>query len=110
MENDCDLPEDLEYTENFLKLQPMPALATGGGKLQPTFPVMPANNVTTNYAFTRGWHCSKCGRLSSRFGLFTLTIVASLTLHRFKWEQWECSGCGVCIFSLNNILRTNFAS
>jgi hypothetical protein len=62
-----DAPMDgLEYTENFLKLQPVPKLSSGCKSLLPSLPVAPSNKITTNYASTRGWHCIKCGRLSSR--------------------------------------------
>ncbi|KAH7925520.1 hypothetical protein BV22DRAFT_1033889 [Leucogyrophana mollusca] len=69
-------PIQLEYDEEFLRLLPgrFETLPT----LCPPTVANPPDNVTTSYAFSKGWHCSGCGRLSSRF----------------KWEGWECAGCG----------------
>ncbi|TFK44332.1 hypothetical protein BDQ12DRAFT_730402 [Crucibulum laeve] len=72
------LPEDLEYELEFLKISTPHSLPPGYGSLLPP-PPMPENSdgITTDYAFTRGWHCTRCGRLSCRY----------------KWQYWECMNC-----------------
>ncbi|KAH7916571.1 2OG-Fe(II) oxygenase superfamily-domain-containing protein [Hygrophoropsis aurantiaca] len=68
-------PTQLQYDEEFLRL--LPANFKNLPALRPIIPHSP-DEITTSYLFTKGWHCPKCGRLSSRY----------------KWEQWECSSCG----------------
>lgn len=58
---------DLKYTESFLELQPTPSLAGLDQDLRPRLPKAPSDGITTTYAFTKGWHCRRCGRLSTRF-------------------------------------------
>ncbi|KAF8556398.1 hypothetical protein OG21DRAFT_1483158 [Imleria badia] len=81
----CDLfwsvngedPKQLDYREEFLNLLPQ--------KFERLPNIIPASvieapgGVATTYAFSRGWHCTNCGRLSCRF----------------KWECWECSNCKI---------------
>ncbi|RPD54737.1 hypothetical protein L226DRAFT_612942 [Lentinus tigrinus ALCF2SS1-7] len=70
-------PEDLTYDETFLAVaficehDPL-------GDICPQPPAEPDDGVVTGHRFSRGWHCKKCGRLSSRF----------------KWQCWECQNCG----------------
>ncbi|KDR75145.1 hypothetical protein GALMADRAFT_122759 [Galerina marginata CBS 339.88] len=69
------LPIHLEYHHNFLQLPPSRSIPAGFGDLAPASPLsfLPGDSIT-NYAFTRGFHCQSCGRLSCRD----------------KWEKWEC--------------------
>ncbi|PPQ76611.1 hypothetical protein CVT24_011328 [Panaeolus cyanescens] len=78
------LPEQLSYHPGFLNLPPSSAV-TVASDLEPAYPI-PANveeaktivaTAPTSYPFTRGFHCSTCGRLSCRS----------------KWEKWECMNC-----------------
>ncbi|KAF8160743.1 hypothetical protein B0H34DRAFT_697920 [Crassisporium funariophilum] len=72
------LTGELDYYPDFLKLLPSTAIPPGFGKLEPSLPMsVPADGVVTSYAFTRGWRCDRCGRLSCRY----------------NWEQWECMHC-----------------
>lgn len=43
----------------------------------------------------KGWHCESCGRLSCRYkSCRWLSLYnSSAYMHRFKWEQYECSNC-----------------
>lgn len=57
----------LDYTANFLKLKPAQSLPANLPELFPKPPPTEAwDDVTTAYAFSKGWHCRQCGRLSSR--------------------------------------------
>ncbi|KAI5981127.1 hypothetical protein EDD15DRAFT_2129721, partial [Pisolithus albus] len=60
---------ELKYSEDFLRLKPRTFR-----DLPSVIPVFGPSNQ-----YCQGWHCSLCGRLSSRF----------------KWEYWECSHCHV---------------
>ncbi|THV05004.1 hypothetical protein K435DRAFT_834976 [Dendrothele bispora CBS 962.96] len=74
-----ELPGSLEYHEPFLQLKRTISLDDEFRDIRPPEPLAnPSNKVTTVHAFSRGWHCKKCGRLSSRF----------------KFERWECGNCG----------------
>ncbi|KAF8813860.1 hypothetical protein BYT27DRAFT_7334882 [Phlegmacium glaucopus] len=73
------LPDNLEYDFGFLELTMSLPIPPDFGKLKPNLPsCLSTNGTVTNYAFTRGFHCNSCGRLSCRF----------------KWEKWECANCG----------------
>ncbi|KAF9464938.1 hypothetical protein BDZ94DRAFT_1189835 [Collybia nuda] len=67
----------LDYNTNFLHLSCSFVLPTSLADIRPLSPTPSANDITTTHAFTRGWHCRNCGRLSCRY----------------KWEEWECSNC-----------------
>ncbi|KAG1812407.1 uncharacterized protein BJ212DRAFT_1276580 [Suillus subaureus] len=67
--------EQLDYDTAFLR--PIAMVFTNLPELRPAKLIEPMDSITTSYAFSKGWHCEKCGRLSSRF----------------KWEHWECSNC-----------------
>ncbi|KAG1776986.1 hypothetical protein EV702DRAFT_1104717 [Suillus placidus] len=67
--------EQLDYDTAFLR--PIAMLFTSLPELRPAKLIETMDSITTSYAFSKGWHCEKCGRLSSRF----------------KWEHWECSNC-----------------
>ncbi|KIK67152.1 hypothetical protein GYMLUDRAFT_257086 [Collybiopsis luxurians FD-317 M1] len=70
--------ENLEFDEEFLQLRPLPPLDAGFRNILPSPPIThPSNKITTTQPFTRGMHCTKCGRLSCRF----------------RWQHWECSNC-----------------
>ncbi|EAU91450.2 hypothetical protein CC1G_01939 [Coprinopsis cinerea okayama7 len=73
------LPEELEYHPEFLRLRDGCVLPMGHQSLKPSLVAERADGVTTSTAFTRGFHCSKCGRLSCRT----------------EWRYWKCStqGC-----------------
>ncbi|KAG0708360.1 hypothetical protein DFH29DRAFT_892124 [Suillus ampliporus] len=68
-------PEQLDYDTTFLR--PVAASFSNLPELRPAKLVETMDFITTSYPFSKGWHCDKCGRLSSRF----------------KWEHWECSNC-----------------
>ncbi|KAI9067410.1 hypothetical protein FKP32DRAFT_1563809 [Trametes sanguinea] len=75
-------PEDLVYHSAFLNsfLQCEHEPLEG---LEPLPPATEASDgVITSRRFCKGWHCKKCGRLSSR---------------RYKWEHWECQRCGTIL-------------
>ncbi|KAJ6582334.1 hypothetical protein B0H19DRAFT_1118091 [Mycena capillaripes] len=73
------LPFKLDYNPNFLAVidsRPLPI--SYQDQLLPKPPVLaPKDGITTSYAYSRGWHCRKCGRLSCRSA----------------WEQYECPHC-----------------
>jgi hypothetical protein len=57
----------LDYTPNFLELKPKQSLPANLPKLLPKPPPTEAwDDITTAYAFSKGWLCLRCGRLSSR--------------------------------------------
>ncbi|KAH9942478.1 uncharacterized protein BXZ73DRAFT_97887 [Epithele typhae] len=70
--------EPLEYDERFLDAP----YDCSHGILEDIAPSLPvtdkADGVITTSRFAKGWHCKKCGRLSSRY----------------KWQHWECAACG----------------
>jgi ribosomal protein L37AE/L43A len=54
----------LTYTEEFLALVPQEPMPEGFVLVHPQdVPTVDKETMTT---YTRGWHCKKCGRLSSR--------------------------------------------
>lgn len=66
-----EVPTSLNYSAPFLrpvKLETNHALED----LRPPLPVLmdasAKDQITTSRHFSKGWHCQKCGRLSSRFG------------------------------------------
>ncbi|KAF9793414.1 hypothetical protein BJ322DRAFT_996426 [Thelephora terrestris] len=70
----------LTYTEAFLAARPNPKTKRPAVRIPE--PVLEAKNgIVTTPLFHHGWHCRRCGRLSCRT----------------KWEQWECSSCGVIL-------------
>ncbi|KAI0690519.1 hypothetical protein BC835DRAFT_1417729 [Cytidiella melzeri] len=72
------VPERLEYAKSFL--QPVSGFGQQVVDIRPPPPVSleDATGSTTSWHFCKGWHCTQCGRLSSRY----------------KWEGWECRTCG----------------
>ncbi|KAF8135406.1 hypothetical protein EV363DRAFT_1550177 [Boletus edulis] len=72
---DGEDPKQLDYREEFLSL--LPQKFERLPDITPVRVMVSPGGVTTTYACSRGWHCSKCGRLSCRY----------------KWEHWECSNC-----------------
>lgn len=79
--------EQLDYNASFLR--PIKTVFTNLPELRPAKLIETMDSITTSYAFSKGWHCEKCGRLSSRF----------------KWEHWECSHCHL-IHKIPGRLRT----
>ncbi|KAJ7352130.1 hypothetical protein DFH08DRAFT_858004 [Mycena albidolilacea] len=73
------LPSELDYNPDFLTvIDPRPIPPSFRGELLPRLlDPAPANGVTTSYAYSRGWHCRKCGRLSCRS----------------TWEHYQCPHC-----------------
>jgi hypothetical protein len=57
-------PDQLDYDTAFLR--PVAAEFRGLPDLRPGKLVQTIDSITTSYAFSKGWHCEKCGRLSSR--------------------------------------------
>lgn len=55
----------LKYHPYFLNLQLFNS-ASGIVDLHLALPKEAVNGVTTGYAFSRGWHCESCGRVSTR--------------------------------------------
>ncbi|KAF8894103.1 hypothetical protein BD779DRAFT_1783639 [Infundibulicybe gibba] len=83
------LPLQLDYNTEFLRLLPPMSLPPGFAELCPSSPPTTSEaGATTDYIFSRGWHCNKCGRLSCRY----------------KWEHWECASCG-CVVKVTGRLR-----
>ncbi|XP_006460754.1 hypothetical protein AGABI2DRAFT_117682 [Agaricus bisporus var. bisporus H97] len=96
--NDRLLSDELEYNSRFTQLAPASALAIPAEKLEPCLPGPTSPGLTTDYAYTRGWHCKDCGRLSCRLILFTMFIHNDASANfdvasRYKWEYWECMHC-----------------
>ncbi|KAJ7852814.1 hypothetical protein B0H14DRAFT_3450607 [Mycena olivaceomarginata] len=73
------LPSELGYNPDFLTvIDPRPIPSSFRDELLPRLlDPAPANGVTTSYAYSRGWHCRKCGRLSCRSA----------------WEHYQCPHC-----------------
>ena len=61
-------PDNLEYDSDFLKLMTSESLPVplDFGKLKPDPPRLSTDGTVTSFAFTRGFHCTSCGRLSCR--------------------------------------------
>ncbi|KAH7888686.1 hypothetical protein F5I97DRAFT_1925224 [Phlebopus sp. FC_14] len=57
-------PQQLDYHQEFLKL--VPNKFENLPSLLPPKTVPSPDLVTTTYPFSKGWHCERCGRLSSR--------------------------------------------
>jgi len=61
------LPDNLEYDSRFLELMTPLPIPPDFGKLKPDLPAcLSTDGTVTSYAFTRGFHCNSCGRLSCR--------------------------------------------
>ncbi|KAJ7760653.1 hypothetical protein DFH07DRAFT_816306 [Mycena maculata] len=73
------LPDHLDYNPEFLTIIDFRALPLAyRNALLPRPPgLAPKDGITTTYAHSRGFHCRKCGRLSSRFA----------------WEHYQCPNC-----------------
>jgi hypothetical protein len=57
----------LDYTADFLELSPTDSLPDNLPEIFPKPPPIGAwDGITTAYTFSKGWHCLRCGRLSSR--------------------------------------------
>ncbi|KAI0762103.1 hypothetical protein BD413DRAFT_484945 [Trametes elegans] len=74
-------PDGPTYHPSFLEL----SLRCDHEPMEDIAPLPPAteaaDGVITSHRFCKGWHCKRCGRLSCRF----------------KWEHWECRGCGAIV-------------
>ncbi|KIY61732.1 hypothetical protein CYLTODRAFT_362443 [Cylindrobasidium torrendii FP15055 ss-10] len=72
----------LTYNPAFLALSKEPVVLGTDISLEPGPPVLKNDTIDlvfgTEAAFTRGWHCTKCGRMSSRS----------------VWRCWTCASCG----------------
>ncbi|KAJ7671314.1 hypothetical protein DFH06DRAFT_980766, partial [Mycena polygramma] len=75
----------LEYEPHFLRLREAVEIPEGfDARLVPQHRVFASdsdNDFTTSFEYSRGWHCLKCGRVSSRYA----------------WEKYQCSHCNVRI-------------
>ncbi|KAJ6468227.1 hypothetical protein C8R45DRAFT_837821, partial [Mycena sanguinolenta] len=81
-----NLPSEVDYNPEFLSVidhRPLPISFRGALLPKPPDPA-PKDGVTTSYAYSRGWHCRKCGRLSCRSA----------------WEHYKCPHCEVCFAEL----------
>ncbi|KAJ6461273.1 hypothetical protein C8R47DRAFT_109578 [Mycena vitilis] len=71
----------LEYEPHFLRLREAVEIPGGfDARLVPEHRVFgpdSENDFTTSFEWSRGWHCLKCGRVSSRYA----------------WEKYQCSHC-----------------
>ncbi|KAF7976824.1 hypothetical protein HWV62_5506 [Athelia sp. TMB] len=60
-------PLHLDYAPRFLELAPPKGFPQSLPSICPATPQeADSDAITTAFAFTKGWHCTKCGRLSSR--------------------------------------------
>ncbi|KAK0480609.1 hypothetical protein IW261DRAFT_1335221 [Armillaria novae-zelandiae] len=75
--NNIVLPDQLKYNLAFLELLPNLTLPVTVNIFPPPPPLVLEGTITTTELFSKGWHCTKCGRLSCRY----------------KWHIWECSHC-----------------
>lgn len=75
--SDIVLPEQLKYNLAFLELLPDLTLPVTLNIFPPPLPPVLEGTITTTQLFSKGWHCTKCGRLSCRY----------------KWQVWECAHC-----------------
>ncbi|PBK79909.1 hypothetical protein ARMGADRAFT_1172179 [Armillaria gallica] len=75
--SDTVLPEQLKYNLAFLELLPNLTLPVTLNIFPPPPPLVLEGTITTTELFSKGWHCTKCGRLSCRY----------------KWQVWECAHC-----------------
>ena len=57
-------PKQLDYREEFLML--LPQKFERLPNITPVKVIETPGGVTTTYAFSKGWHCTNCGRLSCR--------------------------------------------
>ena len=60
------LPNTLQYNSRFLALTSQHPLSHGLRLLPPPAITRAMNGISTGYAFTRGIHCTNCGRLTCR--------------------------------------------
>ncbi|KAH6913886.1 hypothetical protein BKA70DRAFT_1557921 [Coprinopsis sp. MPI-PUGE-AT-0042] len=76
---DIRMPEELEYQVDFLSLRKPTYLPIGYDSLRPPRVTERDDGITTSVAFTKGYHCTECGRLSCRT----------------EWKHWKCNtpGC-----------------
>ncbi|TFK26504.1 hypothetical protein FA15DRAFT_667393 [Coprinopsis marcescibilis] len=87
------LPEELTYHKEFLLLHKPCYLPLGYETLRPPPVTERPDGITTSEAFTRGFHCTKCGRMSCRS----------------EWSHWKCNnpGCGNSYRVPSKIHRAN---
>ncbi len=64
--SDTVLPEQLKYNLAFLELLPNLTLPVTLNIFPPPPPLVLEGTITTTELFSKGWHCTKCGRLSCR--------------------------------------------
>lgn len=97
------MPDNLDYHPSFLDLppsQPLPPGFEGVGHAEGVALELNPTCITTSYAFSRGYHCVNCGRLSCRYVSDSWLIDVYLNyLIRSEWEHWKCPNCGVNIFN-----------
>ncbi|KAJ7932054.1 hypothetical protein B0H13DRAFT_1956449 [Mycena leptocephala] len=68
----------LDYMPHLLSLREPPKFPDGfDSRLVPERRIPSADEFTTSFLHSRGWHCQKCGRVSSRFA----------------WEKYVCLHC-----------------
>ncbi|KAI0038640.1 hypothetical protein FA95DRAFT_1505273 [Auriscalpium vulgare] len=87
LDGDHSAGDDLTYEPAFLCLRPQPIKNLKESVMPAPLPTAKNGNATTQ-RFTKGMHCAKCGRLSSRYA----------------WEHWECKTCQT-VYQVHNQLR-----
>lgn len=101
------LSGDLSYSPKFLDLPPYKPLPFGFPEIVTSLPPPDLTLSSRNYHFTRGFHCTKCGRLSCRYlsMLFCVWFRLVNKWLRYQWEKWQCSHCNVrsCVLPLKEI-------
>lgn len=68
--NGQSMPDNLDYHPSFLALppsQPLPPGFESVGHAEGLALELNPTDITTSYAFSRGYHCINCGRLSCRY-------------------------------------------
>lgn len=104
---DGPMPQTLAFNPEFLQLLDEPVQRAKHEHLKPGLPVRPddeASKLGTGIDFTRGWHCSDCGRLSCRSVPVNILSDPLLTLPRYRWKCWECPCCHVCDLTASSLL------
>ncbi|KAJ7911217.1 hypothetical protein B0H13DRAFT_2482869, partial [Mycena leptocephala] len=101
------LPSQLDYNPKFLAvIDPRPLPMSYQDQFLPKPPVLaPKDGITTSYAYSRGWHCRKCGRLSCRYAEFPPHLHRGSNRTRSAWEQYECPHFKVRLTELNDYRR-----
>jgi hypothetical protein len=98
------LPDNVDYHPSFLELspsQPLPPGFEGVGHAEGSPLDINPTIIITTYAFSKGYHCVMCGRLSCRYVSWHGLLWAFIQFYfiRSQWEHWRCPTCGVNMFN-----------